>query len=632
MIAEHVHQYPRRIRWSVELFCTVVVTLATVRFGRDLLLWLWSLPAVAAVPFPRMAFMLAILRVLHDSVSDPKAYTEATSLLPGLGWLALALLLTLLLRNSLPTVRTSARGMLVEFSGSWLPIPWESIRTIKVTEDASAERFVLLAETDRQQLTGWHRFYSFMYGLRFRRGFLITSWINDFDRLIKTLLNETDRIARVLDVAKPTQLQEEASSAFFRFILGPTSFFSQRTKAEAAVAAAPAPAPTTGDALLGTYPPRINALITWSTRVLLLFAVLRYLIGWMMFLALVFPYLRTLPGFNRLNLFQAQLAAPWWVLVSAHLMLLAVFGVVVMLRQFLPDLEARNEGLAVRRAGRWHVVPWARIRAMKVTEFSEDSQAVLIQTRGALPFVARFSSLLYDGSFAPGILVTSALSTFEEFMKRVVLEVTRHQDVSQAEESPILQDEARSPLLMLSFSAGPAIDKLVEEGREDARTRLFDTQMLLHAARPMIALALVPALIVFAGRAVQQSILPDARLIIGMLFLFVLSMLEWPVICLAAQMLDDATGGGEEGARPFYLYPTVQLPRVLPLLGALLVTLLGIPYLPVLLWIGAIVWSFLLAAGLWESMYQWRGGQLLAGGLLPAVFQLLILLSYLIAL
>ncbi|HEU5012326.1 MAG TPA: hypothetical protein VFT66_07265 [Roseiflexaceae bacterium] len=632
MIAEHVHQYPRRIRWSVELFCAVVVTLATMRFGRDLLLWMWSLPSVAAVPFPRMGFMLSILRVLRASVADPAAYNRETSLLPALGLLALALLLTLLLRNSLPTVRTSARGVLVEFSGSWLPIPWENIRTIKVTEDASAERFVLLAETDRKQLTGWHRFYSFIYGLRFRRGFLITSWINDFDRLIKTLLNETDRIARVLDVAKPTQLQEEASSAFFRFVLGPTSFFSQRTKEEAAAVAVPAPAPSRGDVLLGTYPRRISSLILWGTRVLLLFAFLRYIIGWMMFLALMFPALRALPVFNRLSLFQGQLAAPWWVLVSTHLMVLAVFGVVVMLRQVLPDLEARTEGLAVRRAGRWHIVPWARIQAMKVTELSEDNQIVLIQARGGLPWMARFNSLFYDGSFAPGILVTSALSTFEEFMKRVVLEVTRHQEASTAADSPILQDEARSPLLMLSFSAGPAIDTLVEESREDARTKLFDTQMLFHVAKPMIALALVPALIVFAGRAIQQSILPDARLIIGMLFLFVLSMLEWPVICLAAQLLDDATGGGEEGARPFYLYPTVQLPRVLPLLGALLVTLLGIPYLPVLLWLGAIVWAFLLAAGLWEALYQWRGGQLLAGGLLPAVFQLLILLSYLIAL
>ena len=62
-----------------------------------------------------------------------------------------------MLRNSLPTIRTSPRGMLVEFGGSWLPIPWETLRAIKVTEDLAAERFVLLAETYPQQLTGWHR-------------------------------------------------------------------------------------------------------------------------------------------------------------------------------------------------------------------------------------------------------------------------------------------------------------------------------------------------------------------------------------------------------------------------------------------------------------------------------------------
>ncbi len=55
--------------------------------------------------------------------------------------------------------------MLIEFAGGWLPIPGESLQTIKVTEDLSAERFVLLAETSRGYLTGWHRFYSFSLSL-----------------------------------------------------------------------------------------------------------------------------------------------------------------------------------------------------------------------------------------------------------------------------------------------------------------------------------------------------------------------------------------------------------------------------------------------------------------------------------
>ena len=58
-------------------------------------------------------------------------------------------------------------------------------------------------------------------------------------------------------------------------------------------------------------------------------------------------------------------------------------------------------------------------------------------------------------------------------------------------------------------------------------------------------------------------------------------------------------------------------------------TLLGVPALPVLLWLAAIGWSFVLAAGLWSALYDWRGSQLLLGGVAPVVFQLLVLLAYL---
>src|SRR5262249_60348039 len=56
-------------------------------------------------------------------------------------WLLLALLLALLLRNAFPVIRTTGRGMLVEFAGGWLPIRWDTLKSIKVTEDLAAERF-----------------------------------------------------------------------------------------------------------------------------------------------------------------------------------------------------------------------------------------------------------------------------------------------------------------------------------------------------------------------------------------------------------------------------------------------------------------------------------------------------------
>jgi hypothetical protein len=633
MIAEQIHRYPRWITWPIELLATMGVGAALLLFGRDLLRYLWfrnqgaDTTFFASVPYLPELYV----RIYGVRGSDRELITDAMQLLPTLGWLALALLLALLLRNALPTVRTSPRGMLVEFASGWLPIPWESLQAIKVTEDLSAERFVLLAETTRDHLTGWHRFYSFAYRFGFRRSFLIISAINDFDGLIKTLLSESDRVARVLDNVKPARLQEDAASPLFRFLLGPASFFSRRSKAEAAAPVAPAVAG--GPVIQGVYPARITRLLTWGAGILALLLGLRYLVYWLKVLRIWFPDLVRLPVFNRLEILDLNLGAWWWLIVAAHLLLAAMIGVIGALRNLLPELETRANGLAVRYFKNWRVIPWSQIKAIKVTEFSEESQIVLIQASGGLPFVARFSSLIYDGSFGPGILITSALNTFEPLLQRVVLEITRHQGGQPAlADAPIFQNEARSPFLLLSFRAGAAIDQLVADLREDEESKTLTPGRLLRAARPMFWLALPPTLLMFCDRAIRQGILPDAGLVGGMIVLFLLSLLEWPLVCLISVILDEMTGGGEEGNRAFLLYPLTQLPRLLPLAGALIMVLLGIPILPVLFWIGAIGWSFLLAAGLWEALYDWRSGQLLAGGLVPVVFQLLILLAYLIVL
>jgi hypothetical protein len=276
------------------------------------------------------------------------------------------------------------------------------------------------------------------------------------------------------------------------------------------------------------------------------------------------------------------------------------------------------------------VVPWRAVKAIKVTELSEETRIVLIQATGGLPSSRRLSSLIYEGSLTPGVLVTSALSNFEAVLQRAVLEVTRQSEQAAPSDTPILQSDARSNLLLLSFRSSAALDKLVEEAREDEATKVIETRRMLRTAGAMAWLALPPALLLFADRAIQQGVLPGAATIGGVVVLFLLGMLEWPLVGLALTTLDDMSGGGEEGNRAFYLYPITQLPRLLPQVGALILVLLAVPILPVLLWLGAIVWSFLLAAALCEELYDWRGGQLFAGGLIPVVFQLLILLAYLV--
>jgi hypothetical protein len=630
--AGKIHRYPWPYIWLIELLSAGAVTLAMLLFGRDLLRYLWAASGTDRALYTSVPFLPEIVLAINGGqvVRFIEPIGPLSTLLPALGWLALALLMAILLRNSTPTLRTSPRGMLVEFAGGWLPVPWENFRTIKVTE--AAERFVLLAETDGQQLTGWHRCYSMIYRFGFRPGFLITSAISDFDALVKTLLAETDRVARALDNASPAQVQEEASSPLFRFLMNPAAFFAQRSAAVAPPAEASVATPAlagSADRVRGTYPARITAALKWGTGVLAALVVLRYLVLLVSFLALTFPELLRLPLIDRLEL--RVVPAPWWLLVAAHLLLFGMLALLLAVRNLLPTLEAHAEGLTVRYSGGDRIVPWERIKAVKVTEFSEQSQVILIQFTGGLPLMARLASLIYDGSLLPGVLATSAMSNFEPLLQRIVLEVMRHPSTPTVEdETPIFQSDARSDALLLSFQSSTAIDRLVEESKATPDTMALQLGRVLHAARPMLLLALLPALILFGERALVQGVLPDVRLLASVLVLFLLSLLEWPLVAIVSIVLDEMSGGGEEGNRAVYLYPAIQLPRALPLLGALVLTLLAVPVLPTLLWLGAIGLSFLLAAGLWGALYDWRGGQLLAGGLVPVVFQLFILIGYLV--
>ncbi|GAB4204460.1 MAG: hypothetical protein OHK0022_29640 [Roseiflexaceae bacterium] len=625
--AEQVYRYPRVLRWSFELLAAVAVVPAVVFLARDLLRFLWYRFGLDTSLFRPVPYLPEIVRSINGPLNATPTVIRPSDLLPVLIWLLLALLLALLLRNSFPTVRTSARGMLVEFAGDWLPVSWEHLRTIKVTEDLSGERYVLLAETDSSQLTGWHRIYSLLYNVSFQHGFLISSWISNFDDLIKTLLSESDRVARVVDKQKAAKLQESSSSPLFRFLLSPASFFSQRAKTEPVAGVGGGPLQS---GVLGTYPARIITLLTWGTAALMLLLLVRYLTYWLQFLALVVPSLRSLPVFSSLTLLPEQTIAPLWMLVAAHLLVVVMLVLLVWLRNLLPELEARPEGLAVRYFNRWLTVPWERITSIKVTEFSEQSQILLIQTRGVLPTASRLSSLFYDGTLTPGVLVTSALSTFEPLVQRIVQEVSRRHPANEEEESPIFHSDAYSPLLLMSLRAAPTIDDLVAESRNDPLSGEVQTPRLLRAARPMLALALMPALLVFAERAIRQGVAPSVGLLGGMLILVILGMLEWPLISVGTSTLDEMSGG-EEGNRALYLYPITQLPRILPLLLGLLLTLLGMPVVALLLWLVSIGWSFLLASGLWGELYDWSGTQLVGGAMIPVVFQLLILLAYLVA-
>jgi len=648
--SERLHRYPRQITASIALLCVLLVVVPVANLGAAILRGLWDVygrddRAVAQIPLlPQVvAWVEGGPRVRADGWLD-----LLPSLLPALGWAAAGLLLAILLRNALPAIRTSSRGMLVEFAGSWLPLGWDQIRAVKVTSDVSAERFVLLAEALPRRLTGWHRLYSLFYGRGLRPGFFITSSISEFDHLMKSVLEESERTVRAVEGARLIRVEEDAPSPIFRLLLSPAAFFSRQAAGDTA-AAAPAPVLVPGAPVRALYPRRITAIVGGAVVLLVALAAWRYLGYWARALALLFPGLRPIPPFSwtyaspeYVELYNAyrtvgvpffgvdgrpDLPAPFWLIVAAHLMLLCAAFFVIWLRDLLPAIESRDDGLALRLGGRWRLVPWATVRAFKASELSEQSQVLLLQARG-LPASQALTSALYDGSPGPGALITSAVGNYQPLMQHALARLV---PLEEGRQQPVLQQEARSPLLFLAFRRREALAELVAQIKSDQATRQADLPTLARMAGPMAAIAALPALMLLADRLLDGDGYPGLGILLGALVIWLFGLLEWPLVAIASLLIDDNTGGGEEGYRALYVYPLSQLPRLLPLVGALALQVVGAPVLPAILWIGAIVWAFWLAGGLFEQLYEWQGTQVILGGVLPVVWQLLLLLGFLLA-
>ncbi|GIV97899.1 MAG: hypothetical protein KatS3mg057_2556 [Herpetosiphonaceae bacterium] len=616
---EQIHRYPRRIRWTIEFLVAVAVALTTFLAGRMVLRYLWHHYDVDDYVLKRSPLLRSLVDWL-DVQRLSEIPLQPVALLPPLLLLAGTLLAALFLRNAFPTVRTSGRGMLVEFAGSWLPIRWEDIAVIKATESPAGQRYVLLVQTRNQTLTGWHRLYSFVYRLGWQRGFLITSSIHLFDTLIKTILHESDRTANLLNL-QPAQLDERSTSPLFQFLLSPVGFFSRRTAAEETVAAASG---TVDQTLIEAfYPKRIKYLLGTATLLLVALAVLRYLGYWRRFIGSVWP---NGPAFFQ----QAAQPAPeshWWLLAAAHLMLVLLVPVLIFIWTLLPDMRAQPDGLAIRYFRRWIVLPWQRITRIDAADLSEHNHVLLIEgSRRNLPVWNRLVGLLFDGRGNPGILITSAISNFEPLLQRVLLAVSRSQPADP--EHPIFHDNAPAWGIRLLLTPSNTISRLVSEAREDPETQTIMLRRALGLFRVPLALALLPVLVLMATLLIERALLPTpARL--GVLFAFLIwGMLEWPLIATLATAVENNPGLDAEQARPFYLYPIVQIPRLIPMALAMTLALLSVDYLPTLLWLGAAIWSFLLTAALWEELYGWHGSKLLLMGMAPAVFQILSLLAY----
>lgn len=619
MLAERLYTYPRHLTWPLELLSGLLAGFGIFSAGQAILdYWLTRHPLS-----PQLLKEIPALRAVAYWIMNYRSGTPTVqSVIGALAMLGLMLVLSILLRDALPAVRTSARGVLIRFGGDWLPVRWDGVQALRITENG--DKFVALVQIEPKRLTVWHRFWSFLYRFGWRRGFLVTSAMTHAEDLMRELADELQRRQKLGQ--STAEIDDKHRSPLFAPLL-------RAPKPERAMTASPVAAALSQPAAAATatgitYSSAVSRGLFFCSTAIAGLAAWQYIHAWMTFLIFTFPSIRRISFFGTMDV--PAVYSTWGLLIGAHVGLLLVAGVITLLYHLFPLVAADTTGLHITVLGKSRHVPWSAVKVVKATAVDEDRHVVLIEAAvTALPWWYRIGSWLYDHGASRGAIVWPMARGFETLMQRIALELSRQGNADEAT-GPRLRDDAPGWLLLLALKPAQALDRLVvvdEATDEEAAPDRIDRARAMRGMLPMLSLAAGPTLVLLAHwvlfRGMVFSFQIPATLLVGLIW----GLAEWPLASMVAQSVDQMVGTGTKGYTGLYLYPTAQLPRLLPICLAMLLMLLGFSNLALVALALSIAWSCILTAGLWEALYGWHGVPLAAGAATTVGFQLLTLLG-----
>ncbi|MFN3373682.1 MAG: hypothetical protein ACK44M_08970, partial [Chloroflexus sp.] len=559
-------------------------------------------------------------------------------------WAAGGLFIALVLRNALPAIRTSTRGLLVEFSGGWLPVAWEDMQQIHVTGDEAGQRFVLLVIPAKQakRLTGWHRVYGLLYGTTFQPAFLISSSIEKFDDLLNTILQENNRAIRGVEGIQPVVVDEQRRSPLFGLFLRDAS-----VELSAANAVLP---PMTAPEVTATLPAwSLIRIAHLSVIVLvLIFGLLHYRSYWDRALTLMFPALRSNPSLLWVsqdpvyraifNAYQGasvpffgfagrpDLPAPMWLLIAAHLLLALVIALAFALLIAIPSSAIAGQNrMIVRFLPRpvpfARTLPWASINAFQVIDLGFGRSVAFVQSP-ALPWLSRLCGLVVTGKWTPGAVFIGTMKNWPALIERCE---ERLGHLPPIHDTPRFQPAAFMPNLQL---IGQPMATIAALKAELAATNPTTTNLLWRAGRVMLVVSLPLGLMFAVPALIDGDRWPNLGIILGGIGFWLAGLLEWPLVVLISLIIHGVLDNDQEQAHIFTFYPLVQMPRLLPLLLALICLIINLPWLAAILWLASLAIAYWVTAALWVDVYEWEGAQAILGGLLPVIWQLFVMVGF----
>ncbi|MDW8403466.1 hypothetical protein [Chloroflexus sp.] len=641
LVAEKVYSYPRRrLFWRSALGNVLVIASL---FG--VLYQLLRGMVTASEPLALWLRRSPWLRLLYDWLAplprDVSAWLpEAlTTLLLAVAGLVVALILL----NTFPAIRVSTRGLLIEFAGGWLPVAWGELQQIHVTSDEAGQRFVLLvipAKTAKR-LTGWHRLYGLLYGTTFQPSFLISSSIEGFDHLLNTILQENARAIRAIEHAQPVVVDEQRRSLLFGlFLRGATIETSTNIDLP----------PATGPDVTAFLPAwSLARLANLGTVIFVLFfGLLHYRSYWERALALLFPNLRSNPSLlwiSRDPLYNAiftayqgvsvsffgiagrpDLPAPAWLLIAAHLLLVLIIVIVIALLAAMPlSVIAGQVGLTLRFLPRplpfERLIPWTSVIACKVIDLGFGYTIAFVQSP-SLPWLSRLCGLVVTGQWVPGTILIGTMKNWSALIERCA---ERLSHVPPINNMPRFQPAAFAPNLQL---IGQPVATIVAMRAELNASGASTPSLLWTAGRAMAVVALPLGLMFAIPGLLDGDRWPHLGIILGGLGFWLAGLLEWPLVVLVSIIIHGNFDSDEEQARIFAFYPLVQMPRLLPLLLALISLIVNLPWLAAIFWLAALTIAYWVTAALWVEVYEWDGTQVILGGLLPVIWQLFVMVAF----
>ncbi len=640
LAAEKIYSYPWRQRIWLSLLGNLLVFFSLLAAVYQLARGVLTNESIARW-VQRNTLLQPFFEVLSPLPQDVNEWMVDTLVV--LLWVVGGLLAALVLLNALPTIRVGGRGLLVAFAGGWLPVAWEELHQIHVTGDEAGEHFVLLVipATSAKCLTGWHRLYGLLYGTTIRPAFLISSGIREFDHLLNTILQEHARAIRRIEGAQPLVVDEQRRSPLFGLFLRGTTA-TTRTEVP----------PTTESDVVATIPRLSPAGIIPPVAALLIFVlgILHYRSYWERALALLFPTYRSNPALlwvSRDPVYQAifesyqgvgvpffgianrpDLPAPFWLLVAAHLMIGLILVSCAAILVAVPTVAtAGQHSLTIRyvlrgRNSRFKSdIPWPHISACQVIDLGFGKQIMFVQSE-RLPWLCRFCGLIVTGQWKPGVVLVGTMSHWPDLIARCAERLSHIPPINNV---PRFQPAAFMPNLQL-FGQPVATTKALSV---EWKTAAGPTGSRLWASVRAMALVALPLGLMFALPAlIDGNRWPNLGIIIGGFGFWMAGVLEWPLIVLISFLIQGNFTEEQEQAHIFTLYPLIQLPRLLPMLLALIGLLVNLPGLAVICWFVALAIAYWVTAALWVEVYEWDGAQAIIGGLLPVIWHFFVMTGF----